>query len=136
MTEGDRPVDIRDRAILLLLAVYGLRAGEVNRLRLEDFDWERELFTVMSSKIAAATNLSPDPLRRRCRPALPQRSAAAYLASRAVLDPARSHPALAPRAVAHRRHTLALRECARFHTTGHMPSAMPVPRNCWPKVCP
>jgi site-specific recombinase XerD len=50
MTEGDRPVQIRDRAILLLLAIYGLRAGEVNRLRLEDFDWERELLTVMSSK--------------------------------------------------------------------------------------
>jgi integrase/recombinase XerD len=50
MTEGDRPVDIRDRAILLLLAIYGLRAGEVNRLRLEDFDWERELLTVTSSK--------------------------------------------------------------------------------------
>jgi integrase len=50
MTEGDRPVDIRDRAILMLLAIYGLRAGEVNRLRLEDLDWERELLTVMSSK--------------------------------------------------------------------------------------
>ncbi len=51
MTEGDRPVDIRDRAILMLLAIYGLRAGEVNRLRLEDFDWECELLTVMSSKM-------------------------------------------------------------------------------------
>jgi integrase/recombinase XerD len=50
MAEGDRPVDIRDRAILMLLAIYGLRAGEVNRLRLDDFDWERELLTVTSSK--------------------------------------------------------------------------------------
>ncbi len=50
MTEGDRPVEIRDRAILLLLTVYGLRAGEVNRLCLKDFDWERELLTVTSSK--------------------------------------------------------------------------------------
>jgi site-specific recombinase XerD len=50
MTEGDRPVDIRDRAILMLLAIYGLRAGEVNRLRLDDFDWERELLTVISGK--------------------------------------------------------------------------------------
>jgi hypothetical protein len=32
MTESDRPVDIRDRAILLLLVIYGLRTGEVNRL--------------------------------------------------------------------------------------------------------
>lgn len=50
MTEGDRRTDIRDRAILMLLAIYGLRAAEVNRLRLEDFDWEREVFTVAFSK--------------------------------------------------------------------------------------
>lgn len=50
MTDRNRPVDIRDRAILILLAVYGLRAGEVNRLRLDDLDWERELLTVTSSK--------------------------------------------------------------------------------------
>jgi integrase/recombinase XerD len=50
MAEGDRPVDIRDRAILMLLAIYGLRAGEVNHLRLDDFDWEREVLTVTSSK--------------------------------------------------------------------------------------
>jgi len=40
-TEGDRPVDIRDRALLMLLAVYGLRAGEVTALCLKDFDWKR-----------------------------------------------------------------------------------------------
>lgn len=50
MVEGDDPVDIRDRAILLLLAVYGLRAGEVKLLRLDDFDWEREQLSVTSSK--------------------------------------------------------------------------------------
>jgi len=38
---GDRPVDIRGRALLMLLAVYGLRAGEIAALRLQDFDWER-----------------------------------------------------------------------------------------------
>ena len=31
-TAGDRPADVRDRAILLLLAVYGLRSGEVRGL--------------------------------------------------------------------------------------------------------
>lgn len=35
-TETNRKVDIRDRPILLLLAVYGLRVSEVQRLRLED----------------------------------------------------------------------------------------------------
>jgi eIF-2B alpha/beta/delta-like uncharacterized protein len=35
-TETDRRIDIRDRAVLLLFSVYGLRAGEVERIRLED----------------------------------------------------------------------------------------------------
>ena len=50
MTEGDQPHNIRARPMLMLLAIYGLRAGEVNRLRLEDFDWEHEVFRVVSSK--------------------------------------------------------------------------------------
>jgi site-specific recombinase XerD len=45
-----RPADIRDRALLLLLAVYGLRSGEIIRLRLDDFDWDREVFTVTRPK--------------------------------------------------------------------------------------
>jgi integrase/recombinase XerD len=48
--QGDQPVAIRDRALLMLLAVYGFRAGEVVGLRLEDFDWEHELLTIPSSK--------------------------------------------------------------------------------------
>jgi len=46
----DDPVDVRDRAILLLFAVYGLRAGEVAGLRLEDIDWEHDRLTVRRSK--------------------------------------------------------------------------------------
>jgi len=49
-TEGEQPVHIRNRALLMLLAVYGLRAGEVTALRLEDFDWEREMLHVPHSK--------------------------------------------------------------------------------------
>jgi len=41
-SEGDDPTAIRDRAILLLLSVYGCRCGEVIRLRLEDLDWQQE----------------------------------------------------------------------------------------------
>src|SRR5215468_5250799 len=37
--ETDKPRDIRDRAILLLLAVYGMRSGEVVALRLDQIDW-------------------------------------------------------------------------------------------------
>lgn len=42
--------DIRDRAILLLLAVYGLRAGEVRKLQLDDLDWEHELLCIKRIK--------------------------------------------------------------------------------------
>lgn len=38
----ERPSHIRDRAIVLLLAVYGLRIGEVCRLTLDDLDWTNE----------------------------------------------------------------------------------------------
>jgi integrase/recombinase XerD len=47
---SDDPADVRDRAILLLFAVYGLRAGEVAGLRLEDIDWEHDRLTVRRSK--------------------------------------------------------------------------------------
>ena len=48
--EGDHPTNIRDRALLMLLAIYGLRAGEVVALRLKDFDWEREILNVPPGK--------------------------------------------------------------------------------------
>lgn len=49
-TCGDRPADIRDHAILMLLAVYGLRRGEVAGLRLDDLDWEGELIHIARPK--------------------------------------------------------------------------------------
>jgi site-specific recombinase XerD len=49
-TEGDCSASIRDRAILMLLVVYGLRAGEVRSLCLEDIDWENDLFHLWRSK--------------------------------------------------------------------------------------
>jgi integrase/recombinase XerD len=47
---GSGPRDVRDRAILILFAVYGLRSGEVSRLRLEDLDWLREVIAVERPK--------------------------------------------------------------------------------------
>jgi len=49
-TETNRKTDIRDRPILLLLAVYGLRVGEVQRLRLEDVNWEQKTLTIIGTK--------------------------------------------------------------------------------------
>jgi integrase/recombinase XerD len=48
--QGDHPADIRDRALLMLLAVYGLRSSEVVGLHLDDFDWEQEILTITPSK--------------------------------------------------------------------------------------
>jgi site-specific recombinase XerD len=45
-----QPQDIRDLAIILLLALYGLRSKEVARLRLEDIDWENNRLSVSRPK--------------------------------------------------------------------------------------
>jgi site-specific recombinase XerD len=47
---GDCPADVRDYAILMLLAVYGLRRGEVARLQLDDLDWAGERIAVSRPK--------------------------------------------------------------------------------------
>ena len=57
-TEGGRPADKRDRAILMLLVAYGLRSGEIRGLRLNDVDWERETLRVYCSK-PRRTNVYP-----------------------------------------------------------------------------
>jgi integrase len=44
---------LRDYAILQLLASYGLRAGEVSRLRLDDIDWHAETLHIRHSKTGA-----------------------------------------------------------------------------------
>jgi integrase/recombinase XerD len=45
-----RPKDIRDQAILMLLAIYGLRESEVTQLCIEDLDWEHDLLHVSRVK--------------------------------------------------------------------------------------
>lgn len=48
--QGERPVDKRDHAILMLFVAYGLRAGEVAGLRLDDVDWENGTLRVRCPK--------------------------------------------------------------------------------------
>lgn len=50
LAEGTEPEQRPAKALLLLLAVYGLRCREVMELRLEDFDWHSEIFTVHRAK--------------------------------------------------------------------------------------
>lgn len=49
-TMSDQPKDIRDRAIIMLFAIYGMRVGEVRGLKLEDLDWEKELIYLTRPK--------------------------------------------------------------------------------------
>ncbi|MGW1419864.1 site-specific integrase [Bradyrhizobium manausense] len=51
------PMGLRDHAILQLLAVYGLRAGEIIRLRLEDVDWRRDVLHIRRSKTGDRSRL-------------------------------------------------------------------------------
>lgn len=50
LTEGSEPEQLRARALLLLITVYGLRSSEVIDLRLDDFDWHSEVFTLRRAK--------------------------------------------------------------------------------------
>jgi site-specific recombinase XerD len=58
LTSGDNSKSIRDHAIILLLAVYGIRSGEVRRLRLDDIDWHRDSIRIVHSK-SKRTETSP-----------------------------------------------------------------------------
>ena len=49
-TAGNSVRDVRDRAILILLATYGLRSSEASGLRLEDVNWESEKISIGRSK--------------------------------------------------------------------------------------
>lgn len=51
------PTGLRDHAILMLLSTYGLRAGEVVRLRLDDIDWRADRLRVRQSKSGAESFL-------------------------------------------------------------------------------
>jgi len=48
--EDTSPMGLRDFAILLLLSTYGMRNGEIRRLRLDDINWRAETLRVHHSK--------------------------------------------------------------------------------------
>jgi site-specific recombinase XerD len=51
ITRQDKtPTGLRDHAILMLLSTYGLRAGEVVRLRIDDIDWRADRLRIRRSK--------------------------------------------------------------------------------------
>jgi integrase/recombinase XerD len=47
---GKDHASVRAKAVVSLIATYALRAGEVTRLRAEDFDWKKQILVVRRSK--------------------------------------------------------------------------------------
>jgi integrase/recombinase XerD len=48
--QGKEPVTVRDRAMVLLMALYGLRVGDVVALRMGDIDFDHRILTVTRRK--------------------------------------------------------------------------------------
>jgi integrase len=55
--DTNRPLGLRDFAALLMMALYGMGAGEVLGLRLEDVDWRRRVLAVRRPKTGQITIL-------------------------------------------------------------------------------
>ena len=72
------PLELRDRAVLWLLARLGLRASEVAHLALDDLDWVNGRVRIVAGKSGAERSL---PLLQEVGEAL-----AAYLRSRGHVD--------------------------------------------------
>ncbi len=53
--DRNTPVGLRDYAIVLLLATYGVRGIEVIRLRLDDIDWRLRLLSIPGRKAGNST---------------------------------------------------------------------------------
>jgi integrase/recombinase XerD len=53
-TYGDGPSEIRTRAMVLLMALYGLRCSEVRQLRLDDVDFDNRVLLVRRGKTRLA----------------------------------------------------------------------------------
>jgi site-specific recombinase XerD len=92
-TEGDQRTQIRDHAILMLLTVYGLRSAELRGIRLEDFDWDKELIHIRRPKQRKA-QLYPlvavvaEPVLRYLKEARPHSShREVFLTSQAPIQP-------------------------------------------------
>lgn len=92
-TEGDQPKNIRDRAIIMLFAVYGLRVAEVRALGLEDLRWEEEFICIRRSKsrrqqvypLSHTVGLAIVRYLKEVRPHTPQREV--FLTLRAPIGP-------------------------------------------------
>ena len=82
--DGETPLQQRNGAILRLLAIYGLRSGEVRRLQVQDVDWVAHRIRIIRSK-SGHRDILPleasveDAIRCHVRDARPQSPQAALL---------------------------------------------------------
>ncbi len=91
--DGDGPLQRRNGAILRLLAIYGLRSGEVRQLQLQDVDWASHRIQITRSKSGKRDILPLEPgveqaLTRYIRDGRPQSDhAVLFLTVRAPFRP-------------------------------------------------
>lgn len=91
--DGDTPLQRRNGAMLRLMAVYGLRSGEVRRLQVSDIDWASHRIQVTRSKSGHRDILPLEPsvehaLSRYVRDARPRNDQATlFLTVRAPFRP-------------------------------------------------
>jgi integrase/recombinase XerD len=100
-TKNDRSAKgLRDHAILLLLSTYGLRAGEITALQLDDIDWRKDQLHIRHSKTGGESFLPLLPsigevilkYLQRGRPVTSAR--AVFLRARAPFQPLRAGSSL------------------------------------------
>jgi site-specific recombinase XerD len=95
-SERDSPAGIRDYGILLVFAIYGVRAGEVARLCLDDINWTKETITFARSKVHRRDcfpliSVAGDALIRYLREARPKTTdRRVFLTARAPIRPVTS----------------------------------------------
>jgi integrase/recombinase XerD len=90
--DGDTPLQRRNAAMLRLLAIYGLRSGEVRRLQVPDLDWAAHRIHVIRSKSGQHEVLPLEPsvehaVRRYLDARPPSDQATLFLTVRAPFRP-------------------------------------------------
>ena len=96
-TESDRPTDIRDHAILMLLAIYGLRSAELRGVRLERLRLGQRTDPHRSPQTTKGSTVPAGSYRRRACPTLLEGSGECILTFESTRISASGSPAIITR---------------------------------------